>query len=126
MRRGRGGNTITGQDEAKLHRRTRTVIEAALTQPAERRPDGRPLVVVTPHAPHALCLPEAHRTGWAAGNAASDLSVLTDAGRIALWVHGHVHHTVDLVRPGGTRVVCNPAGPGFINPWFREDWVIEA
>ena len=122
VRRGRGGHSITGQDQARLHRHTRGLIEAAVgQQPA----DGRPLVVVTHHAPHPLCLPETERTGWSAGHAASDLSELTDAGQIALWVHGHVHHTVNLVRAGGTRIVCNPAGPGFVNPWFREDLVVE-
>lgn len=84
-----------------------------------------PLVVVTHHAPHPLCLPAAHRAGWVAGNSASDLSHLTDGGRIALWVHGHVHHTVALSRPGGTRIVCNAAGPGFGNLQFREELVVE-
>ena len=86
--------------------------------------DGPPLVVVTHHAPHPLCLPAAHRSGWPPGNAASDLWALTDSGRIALWVHGHVHRSIDLVRPGGTRIVCNPAGPGFANGEFRDDLVI--
>lgn len=113
---GPAARPITGADEARLHRRT---IARVAVQ------DGPPLVVVTHHAPHPLCLPEAHRTGWAAGNAASDLSALTDSGRIALWVHGHVHHRVDLVRPGGTRIVCNPAGAGFANPGFRDDLVVE-
>ncbi len=113
------GRGITGADEARLHKRTRSVIETAMGQ------GSWPLVVVTHHAPHPLCLPEAHRSGWLAGNAASDLSALTDAGRIALWVHGHVHHTVDLERPGGTRIVCNPAGPGFTNLAFRDDFVVE-
>ena len=119
---GQGGDTqpITNGDEAVLHGRTRSVIEAAL---AKSR-DGR-LVVVTHHAPHPLCLPAARRTGWAAGNSASDLSALTDSGRIALWVHGHTHDTTDLVRPGGTRIVCNSAGPGFTNLGFRDEWVLE-
>jgi Icc-related predicted phosphoesterase len=85
--------------------------------------DGQPRVVVTHHAPHPLCLPAAHRSGWPAGNAASDLSALTDSGRIALWVHSHVHRSIDLVRPGGTRIVCNPAGPGCANGEFRDDLV---
>ena len=118
---GRRTRPITGQDEAALHRRTRAVIESAAAQPA----DGRPLVVVTHHAPHPLCLPEAYRTGWAAGNAASDLSGITDTGRIALWVHGHIHDTVDLVRPGGTRILCNPAGSHFSNASFRDELVVE-
>ena len=134
VRQGRGGRTITGRDEARLHKRTRTVIEAAVggagepltvpDTPAAPAAGTPPLVVVTHYAPHPLCLPQAHRTGWVAGNSASDLSHLTDGGRIALWVHGHVHHTVALARPSGTRIVCNPAGPGFANPWFRKDLVV--
>lgn len=81
--------------------------------------------MVTHHAPHPLCLPESQRTGWAAGNAASDLSYSIDTGQIALWVHGHLHHTVDLTRPSGTRILCNPAGPGFANPAFSDDWIVE-
>ena len=73
----RRAQPITSRAEAILHRRTRAVIEAAMAQPAE----GRPLVVVTHHAPHPLCLPALYRTGWNAGNAASDFrTLLTLAG----------------------------------------------
>jgi predicted ATPase/predicted MPP superfamily phosphohydrolase len=92
---------MTAADEAALHGRTRGVIEAAMARPR----DGQ-LVVVTHHPP-------------------SDLSLLTDSGQAALWVHGHVHRTIDVTRPGGTRIVCNAAGPGFTNPAFPDDWVIE-
>jgi Icc-related predicted phosphoesterase len=111
---------ITSADEGALHARTRGVIEAAMARPR----DGH-LVVVTHHAPHPICLPPAHRSGWSAGNAASDLSQPTDGGQAKLWVHGHVHGTIDVTRPGGTRIVCNAAGPGFTNLVFRDDWVIE-
>jgi 3',5'-cyclic AMP phosphodiesterase CpdA len=111
---------ITSGDEAIIHARTRGVIEAAMARPR----DGK-LVVVTHHAPHPVCMPPAHRTGWAAGNAASDLSSLIESGEAALWVHGHIHGTIDIMRPGGTRIVCNAAGPGFTNSAFRDDWVIE-
>ncbi len=118
----RGGamSLITGGDEATMHGRTRGVIEAAMARPR----DGH-LVVVTHHAPHPACLPSAYRTGWAAGNAASDLSQLTDSGQAQLWVHGHIQGSIDMTRPGGTRIVCNAAGPGFTNLSFRDDWVIE-
>jgi len=111
---------ITNGDEAALHTRTRGVIEAAMARPR----DGL-LVVVTHHAPHPICLPPAHRTGWAAGHAASDLSPLTDTGQATLWVHGHIHGTLDITRRVGTRIVCNAAGPGFSNLAFRDDWVVE-
>jgi Icc-related predicted phosphoesterase len=115
---GKSRRPITGADEALRHKRTRQVIETAM------RETGAPLVVVTHHAPHPLCLPAIHRYGWAAGNSASDLSDLTDCGRAALWVHGHIHNRVNLTRPGGTRIVCNPAGPDFCNPEFRQNWVL--
>ncbi len=120
---GEGGGTrpITNGDEAVLHARTRGVIEAALASPG----DGCPMVVVTHHAPHPLCVPSVLRHHWAAGNSASDLSALTDSGRAALWVHGHLHESVDLARPGGTRILCNPAGPRFGNADFRDDLVVE-
>jgi len=118
---GGGTRLITTGDEAALHLRTLEVIGAALARPG----DGCPVVVVTHHAPHPLCVPAAHRSSWGAGNSASDLSHLTDMGRAALWVHGHLHHTVDLVRPGGTRILCNPAGPRFGNAAFRDDLVAE-
>ncbi len=111
---------ITNQDTALMHARTRGVIDAAMARPR----DGK-LVVVTHHAPHPACLPPAYHTGGAAGNSTSDLSPLTDSGQAALWVHGHVHATIDITRPGGTRIVCNAAGPGFTNLSFKDDWIVE-
>ena len=117
---GGGTQLITNGDHAALHARTRGVIKAALSQPGTGCP-----VVVTHHAPHPLCVPAVHRQGWVAGNSASDLSHLTDFGSAALWVHGHLHHSVDLIRPGGTRILCNPAGPRFGNADFRDDLVVK-
>ena len=121
---GEGGSTrpITNGYEIALHARTRGVIEAVLASPG---PIACPVVVLTHHAPHPLCVPEAYRRHWAAGNSASDLSPLTDSGRASLWVHGHLHESVDLLRLGGTRILCNPAGPRFGNAEFRDDLVVE-
>ncbi len=94
---------ITLGDQAVLHRRTRGLIEAAMA-----RPRSAALVVVTHHPPNPDCLP-----------------ALTDSGQAKLWVHGQIHGTIDATRPGGTRTVCNAAGPGFTNLAFRDDWVIE-
>ena len=117
---GVAAHPITSRDQADLHRITRSMIAAAVAEN-----DPRPLVVVTHHAPHPCCLPAAQRRGWIAGHSASDLSTLTDNGRVALWVHGHIHQTSEHHRPGGTRILCNAAGPRFGNPTFRDDWVVE-
>ena len=115
-----GSHLITIGDAAALHRRAR----AALSAEMDAHDGTLPLVVVTHHAPHPDCIAPAQRGTWNAGNSASDLSALTDSGRAALWVHGHVHHSLDLPRPGGTRLLCNPAGAGFANLAFDENRVI--
>jgi len=91
---------ITSEDKAILHARTRGVIDAAMARPRDKK-----LVVVTHHPPIGLAL--------------------ADSGQAALWVHGHIHGTLDVTRPGGTRILCNAAGPGFFNLAFKDDWVIE-
>ena len=118
--RGSAMGLITSADEAAMHMRTRAFIESIMAQSRDRH-----LVVVTHHAPHPACLPRGQRSGWLAGNAASDLSQLTDSGQARLWVHGHMHATIDFTRPGGTRIVCNAAGPGFANLSFHDQWVVE-
>lgn len=112
---------ITIGDAAALHRRARAALAARIAG----SDDTLPLVVVTHHAPHPECIALARRHTWTAGNSASNLSTLTDAGRVALWVHGHVHHSLDLIRPGGTQIVCNPAGPRFTNPAFDDARIVE-
>lgn len=85
-----------------LHRRTRAFLEATLATP-----HGGPTVVVTHHAPHPDSLPDPNADlRWCY---ASDLRDLIHARGPDLWVHGHVHNTVDYT-VGRTRIVCNPRG----------------
>lgn len=83
-----------------------------------------PLVVVTHHAPHPDCVRTEDHGTFFAGNGASDLSALLDTGRIDLWVHGHVHHSVHMALPSGTVIRCNPAGTRFGNPTFDDTLVM--
>lgn len=84
-----------------------------------------PRVVLTHHAPLPDCVAPADNGQWIAGNSASDLSNLTDTGRVELWVHGHIHRSIDMRRPAGTRILCNAAGTLFSNPRFDEHLVVE-
>lgn len=116
-----GSHLLTIGDATALHRRAVAALSAGIAAD-----DGAlPLVVVTHHAPHPDCIAPNQRGSWNAGNSASDLTALTDTGRVRLWLHGHVHHSLDLTRPGGTRILCNPAGPGFANPAFDEACVVD-
>lgn len=112
---------FTVADSAALHATAKTRLASIV----DDHQGPLPLVVVTHHAPHPDCLPPEARGKWAAGNCASDLSELTDSGRVALWVHGHIHASIDMTRPNGTRILCNPAGPMFSNPRFNEALVVE-
>ena len=69
-------------------------------------------------------MPEHLWGSWPAGNSASDLSHLTDTGLVDLWIHGHTHRTQSLLRPGGTRIVTNGAGPRACNVDFLDDLVL--
>lgn len=66
-------------------------------------------VVITHHAPSPRSIHP--RFAGSLINAAfvSDAEHLMDAGRPALWIHGHTHDSFDYTVKG-TRVVCNPRG----------------
>lgn len=92
---------------------------------------GPGAVVVTHHGPSPRSVH--HRYAGDHANAAycSDLTRLIERTRPALWVHGHIHDSVDY-RIGSTRVVANPKGYGpqdgewrCENPAFDERLVIE-
>jgi Icc-related predicted phosphoesterase len=116
-----GSHLITVGDAVALHQAGRAKLERLV----ERADRSLPLVVLSHHAPHPDCLTEAMRNTWSAGNSASDLSPLIDAGRIDLWVHGHLHHSVDIRSGRYTRILCNPAAPMFGNVSFDEALVVD-
>lgn len=116
-----GTHLITVGDAISLHEAARRRI-VELVRKADR---GLPVVAVTHHAPHPDCLTEGMKKTWSAGNSASDLSEIIETDVIDLWLHGHLHHRVDIVRGNRTRILCNPAGPGFSNLSFDEGMVVE-
>ncbi|HSF48934.1 MAG TPA: metallophosphoesterase [Burkholderiales bacterium] len=66
-------------------------------------------VVVTHHLPSPRSLPYAHREQSASVAYASELEGLMGSARVALWIHGHVHHSC-CYQMNGTHIVCNPRG----------------
>lgn len=66
-------------------------------------------VVVTHHLPHPRCVAPKYADDSLNVFFLCDVSDLIDAGRPALWVHGHTHEATD-VRVGETRIVANPFG----------------
>lgn len=87
----------------RMHERSRRFIDTAL------KADPIKTVVVTHHLPHALSIPPRFKGDLLNAAFASDLCDVIEAGRPALWVHGHTHDSCNYT-VGDTRIVCNPRG----------------
>ena len=110
---------------AARHGRSRRFIETELA-----RPFAGPTVVVSHHAPAKESISSVRQPQHLDFLDASDVSALMHGPTApALWLHGHVHHTVDI-EIGATRVRANPRGyPGGVadggNPDFDPALLIE-
>ncbi|MGY4878241.1 metallophosphoesterase family protein [Vreelandella aquamarina] len=113
------GVTFTPEESQRLHKRAVQWLEHELEAPF-----AGPKVVITHHAPLPSCIPNQYQGDALSPAFASDLSRLM--GKSVLWVHGHVHETVD-VNCMGTRVIANPGGypDEFTPPCFLPDLVVE-
>ncbi|MDY1032456.1 metallophosphoesterase family protein [Stenotrophomonas sp. CFBP8980] len=97
-----GYRPIRPLDTAQWHQEERTWLQRML----EVRFDGG-TVVVTHMASHARSIPERFANELLSAAFASDLSSLIQ--KSDLWIHGHVHDSMDYF-VGDTRIVCNPLG----------------
>ena len=89
--------------------------------------DPKKTVVVTHHAPHPNSVPPYFAKDMLSAAYASDLTQLM--GKAGLWIHGHMHHSVDY-NASGTRIVSNPRGymhknGGFENARFNPALLVE-
>jgi Icc-related predicted phosphoesterase len=76
------------------------------------RADVRKRVVVTHHAPSPRSISRYFRDDPLSPCYASDCEAFIREAEPDLWVHGHVHHSVDYT-VGFTRIICNSRGyPG--------------
>lgn len=89
--------------------------------------DPAKTVIVSHHAPHPKSIPARYADDLVAASYASDLTRLM--GQAGLWIHGHIHHSVDY-EVNGTRVVANPRGyprknGGLENDAFNPALIVE-
>lgn len=115
---------FTPLESARLFERHSAWLDHALDQPF----DG-PTVVITHHAPSACSVEPRFADSPLSACFASRADHLMRGGRAALWIHGHMHHSVDYVLDR-TRVVCNPRGYANAegvpeNPTFDPGLVVE-
>jgi len=108
---------------ARRHADSKRWLEEQLSQGEPQR-----TVVVTHHAPHPQSIPPEFAGHKLSPCYASDLEDLM--GRARLWIHGHIHESVDYDL-SGTRVVSNPRGyklknnGGMQNQAFHADFKID-
>ena len=82
---------------------------AFLDEALGSRPEGQQAVVVTHHAPHKLSLGEDHDNRFAPYYA-SNLERLILEHEPELWLHGHIHKSVQYFIGEETLVMSNPRG----------------
>lgn len=114
-----GGGRLKARHIQDLHRLHRAEIGAALATPF----DG-PSVVVTHHAPHAKSLRSGRVMDASDASFASDMTWHIHKYAPSLWIHGHVHSSVDYL-VGATRVIANPRGYRHENAHFDSRFVVE-
>lgn len=83
--------------------------DSAWLQSQLGRPFDGPTVVITHHAPTRQSVHPRFADSLLSAGFVSDAAHLLEAGRVALWIHGHTHDSFDYVCKD-TRVVCNPRG----------------
>lgn len=115
------GTPFTPEESARVFRGQLDWLAQKLSEPSEC-----PTVVVTHHAPSRRSVHPRFADAPLNAAFASDVERLMGGGRVALWVHGHMHDSFDYVLRG-TRVVCNPRGYAGIeeNPAFDPRLVVE-
>ena len=101
-----GTKRFTTYESARRHAEERAFIEDALAG-AER--DGTTAVVITHHSPTPRSIAPRFRGSVLNPAFASNLEPLIARYQPALWIHGHMHNSVDVAL-GATRVLANPGG----------------
>jgi predicted phosphodiesterase len=104
-----GVEPFAARDALKEHKSSRRWLKERLAAPF----DGK-TVVVTHHGCSAMSIAERFEGNALNGAFMSNLDDLV--AQADLWIHGHIHDTMDYVL-NGTRVVANPRGYA----WNRKD-----
>lgn len=107
-------------DSVSIHKKSMVWLENELGRRKKQRN-----IIVTHHAPSPLSLAKSDRDNIISSAYCSDLENFIRRHEPELWVHGHIHSSLDYMI-GKTRIVTNPRGnPRSRNLDFRDNFVIE-
>ncbi|MGK7928291.1 MAG: metallophosphoesterase [Spirulina sp.] len=111
---------LRSRDTAMIHHKSFSWLKANFS-----RSDTSKTVVITHHAPSAKSVPSPYLQDILTAAYASHLDRAIAESHVNLWIHGHLHHSVDYYI-GNTRIVANPRGyPEEFNPQFDPEFIIE-
>jgi Icc-related predicted phosphoesterase len=113
------GGRFRPSDAAALHRKTMKFFDEASAGLDN-------VVIMSHHAPSFRSVhPKYHNdTEMNYGYYSNLDEFIMDRPQIKLWTHGHMHNCFDYII-GNTRVVCNPHGYGYENPYFKMNKILE-
>lgn len=106
-------------DARRVFLETKGLIDEILAKPFTG-----PSVVVSHHAPSMRSVASRWREDVGTPGYASDLSGLIERRAPDVWIHGHLHDSVDYMLDR-TRVVSNPKGFANENPHYDRHLVVE-
>lgn len=98
----KGFRKLRAADTARIHATHKSWLRQKLAEPFSGR-----TVVITHTAPSMLSVTPEYATDPLSASFASNLDDLVE--QADLWIHAHMHHSVDYL-VGKCRVVCNPCG----------------
>lgn len=115
------GRCLTPEDAVQMHQHSRRWLATSLAEPFNGK-----TVVVSHHAPSIRSVHPRYAHDPLTPAFASNVENIINGDQVALWIHGHMHESIDYLI-NGSRVVCNPRGyaPMALDPEFRPNCVVE-
>ncbi len=108
-------------DIAAIHQRSKAWLIQSLSNSV-----ANTNIVITHHAPSIRSIPDIYRDDIICSAYASNLESLIEEHRPNLWLHGHVHNSLDY-QIASTRIICNPRGyQNEFNESFVPDLIVKA
>jgi hypothetical protein len=115
-------------DTSALHRAQRDYMFITMNELNKTKEPDEKIVAVSHHLPSFICVHEDFRGDNLNGAYATELLHEIEYSQPDLWIHGHAHHSNDIVVPGtNIQIRSNPRGywPHDMNPDFDPTLIVD-